>query len=136
MNRGIIQIRINNLCRIPGTTWFTRLRGRYPFAKHLTQDRTIMGQFIRYKQGLVLTAGAQIREHLPGIVQSTPANPERNQQSGGGVNSRPDPRPPVLELKIFGAARTFLFFTKVHSSSSCASVIFNDVRSSESTWAQ
>lgn len=77
-----------------------------------------MGQLIRDKQGLALTARGQVLQHLPGIIQFAPGNSERDHQARGRVDGRPDPRPPVLVIKVFGTARTFLFFTKVHSSSS------------------
>ena len=95
-----------------------------------------MGQFVRDKQWLFLTAGSQVLQHLTSIVQAAPANPERNQQARGGVNSCPDPRSPVLVLNVFGVARTFLFFIKDHNSSSCTSVRFNEVSRPESTLAQ
>jgi len=133
MNRGVIQIRINDLLRIPGPPGFARRCWRVQFVKQLAQNRAVMGQFIRDKQGLALTAGGQIFQYPPSIVQSASANPESNQQPRGGIYSRPDPRPSVLVFEVFGTARTFLFFTKVHSSSSWASVSFNEASRPEST---
>src|SRR5664279_37181 len=95
-----------------------------------------MWQFIRDKQWLAFTAGGQVFQHLSGIVQFASANPERNQQARGGVDGCPDSRLPVLVLDILGTARNFLFITKVHSSSSCASVSSSEVSRPESTLAQ
>ncbi len=136
MNRGIMQIIINDTLWAWGPPGLARRRRRNQFVKQLAKDRPVMGEFIRDKQGLALTAVSQILQNSPGIVQFATADPERNQQARGGVDGRPDPRPPVLTFDIFGAARTFLFFTKVHSSSSCVSVSSNEVNRLESTWAQ
>ena len=77
-----------------------------------------MWQFIRDKQGLALTTDSQILQHLPGIVQFTPANIERNQQARGGIDSRPDPRAPVLtnDRRLEMLARWVLGVTFVYAS--------------------
>ena len=136
MNSGVVQISINNLLRTPRSSRLACRHHRDQRVKQLSQHGAIMGQFIRDKQGLVLAARSQVLQHLPGIVKTSSPNPEGNQQSRGGVDSCPDPRLPVLTLNVFGATRTFLFFTKDHSSSSCTSVSFNEVRSPESTLPQ
>lgn len=95
-----------------------------------------MGQFVGNKQWLVLKTTSQILEQLSSIVQFAPSDPERNQKSRGGVDGRPDPGLPVLVLKVSLATRTFLFFTKVHNSSSWVSLSSSDVSRLESTRAQ
>ena len=95
-----------------------------------------MGQFVGNKQGFTLKTARQILKQPPSIVQFAPANPERNQKSRGGVDGRPDPGLPVLALDLLLAARTFLFFTNVHNSSSWVSLSSSDVSRLESTRAQ
>jgi len=136
VNRGVIQIRINDTLRIARPPAFASGNRRNQLMKQLAKDRGVMGQFIGDKQWLGRCAISKIPQHTPGIVQFAPSNPECDQQPCGGVDCRPDPGSSVLVLDVFWIVRTFLFFTKVHSSSNWASVRCSDFSKSESTRAQ
>jgi hypothetical protein len=132
MNSSVIQIRIYDPLRITGSAPFAcRFRRDYLVIK-LGKDRTVMGQLIGNKQGLALKAAGQILKKSPCIIQFPPANPERNQKACGGVDGGPDPGLSILALEVFFTARTFLFFTNVHNSSSWVSLSSSDLRRLES----
>jgi len=58
MNRGIIQIHINDSLWIPGPPRLLARRcWQDQFMKQLAQNRAVMGQFIRDKQGACIDCG-------------------------------------------------------------------------------
>jgi len=79
MNCGVIKIKINDPLWIPWPPRFACRWQRSQLVKQLAQNRAVMGQFIRDKQGLALTTVGQILQHLLSIAKFAPANPERYQ---------------------------------------------------------
>lgn len=136
MDRSVIQVRIDDPPGFTRQPRFARGRRRYQFVKQLPENRGVMGQLIGDKQRLVRASVSHIAQYPPGVIKFASVDPECDQQARGGVDTRPDPRLSVLVFKVFGVVRTFLFFTKVHSSSSCVSVNSRDFSRFESARAQ